>query len=240
MMMSRILALLATVLAATACSHASEKPTPKVDDSGLSRLNDDQMQPVDDARVEEGRAKDALARARANEADARARLDVANTERTVAEAQLKRSQAERELLKKEYADREQMAKVEQDISASQQRIQAADLKRQYLDRMVQVAQAENRLAQSHAKTAEAMTEQVKVRAMRGANVPQAESVNGGEVDSRVAQLQSQEAQERKRAADLRAGAVDLYNKWQATDSRVRLLARPESLPVPPPTEQQQR
>jgi hypothetical protein len=238
-MKARIPALLATVLAAAACSHA-EKPTPKVDDSGLSRLNDDQMQPVDDARVEEGRAKDALARARANEADARARLDVANTERSVADAQLKRSTAERDLLKKEYADREQMAKVEEDIHASQQRIQAADLKRQYLERMVQVAQAENRLSQAHARTAEAMTEQAKVRAMRTANVPQAESVNSGQVDSRVAQLQSQEAQERKRAADLRAGAVDLYNKWQETDSRVRLLARPESLPVPPPTEQQQR
>src|SRR3954469_25349975 len=143
------IALLGTVLAAMACSHAQNTAAPQVDDSGLARLNEDQMQPVDDARVEEGRAKDALARARANEADARARLDVANTERTVADAQLKRSQAERDLLKREYADREQMAKVEQDIGASQQRIQAADLKRQYLERMVQVAQAENRLAQSH-------------------------------------------------------------------------------------------
>jgi hypothetical protein len=130
-----------------------------------------------------------------------------------------------------------MAKVEEDIRASQQRIQAADLKRQYLERMLQVAQAEAKLAQAHLKTAEAMTEQAKLRAMRTANVPQAESANAGEVDSRVAQLQSSEAQERKRAADLRAQAVDLYNKWQETDSRVRLLARPDSLPVPPPTEQ---
>jgi hypothetical protein len=195
------------------------------------------MQPVDDARVEEGRARDAIARARANEADARARLDVASTERSVADAQLKRSQAERDLLKKEYADRDQMAKVEEDIRASQQRIQAADLKRQYLDRMVVVAQTETRLALAHSKTAEAMTEQAKLRAMRGANVPQAESANTGEVDSRLARLQSNEAQERKRAADLRATAVDLYNKWQETDSRVRLLARPDSIPVPPPTEQ---
>jgi len=235
-MKARIPGFIATVLAATACSHA-EKPTPKVDDSGLVRLNEDQMQPVDDARVEEGRARDGLARARANEADAKARLDVASTERSVAEAQLKRSQAERDLLKKEYANREQMAKVEEDIHASQQRIQAADLKRQYLDRMVQVAQAETRLATAHAKTAEAMTEQAKLRAMRGANVPQAESANAGEVDSRVAQLQTNEAQDRKRAADLRASAVDLYNKWQETDSRVRLLARPESIPVPAPTDQ---
>ena len=235
-MKARILALLGTVLAAAACSHAQNTAAPQVDDSGLARLNEDQMQPVDDARVEEGRARDALARARANEADARARLDVANTERSVAEAQLKRSQAERELLKKEYANQEQMAKVEQDIRASQERIKAADLKRQYLERMTQVAQAESRLAQAHIKTAEAMTEQAKLRAMRTANVPEAESANSGQVDSRVAQLQRNEADERKRAADLRASAVDLYNQWQQTDSRVRLLARPESLPIPPPQE----
>jgi len=236
-MKARILGFLASVLAAAACSHGSQKPAAKVDDSGLSRLNEDQMQPVDDARVEEGRARDAVARAHANEADAKARLDVAATERSVADAQLKRSQAERDLLKKEYASRDQMAKVEEDIRASQQRIQAADLKRQYLERMLQVSQAESKLAQSHLKTAEAMTEQAKLRAMRGANVPQAESANVGEIDSRVAQLQAGEAQDRKRAADLRASAVDLYNKWQETDSRVRLLARPDSIPVPPPTEQ---
>src|SRR4051794_17136624 len=236
-MKARNLALLGTVLAAAACSHAQNTAAPQVDDSGLARLNEDQMQPVDDARVEEGRARDALARARANEADAKARLDVAGTERSVADAQLKRSQAERDLLKKEYASRDQMAKVEEDIHASQQRIQAADLKRQYLERMMQVAQAETKLAQAHLKTAEAMTEQSKLRAMRNANVPQAESANAGEVDSRVAQLQAGEAQERKHAADLRASAVDLYNKWQETDSRVRLLARPESLPIPSPTEQ---
>ncbi|MFL5418752.1 MAG: hypothetical protein ACJ78Y_22325, partial [Myxococcales bacterium] len=166
----------------------------------------------------------------------RARLDVANTERSVADAQLKRSQAERELLKKEYANQEQMAKVEQDIRASEERIKAADLKRQYLERMTQVAQAETRLAQAHIKTAESMTEQAKLRAMRSANVPEAGSANTGQVDSRVAQLQRNEADERKRAADLRASAVDLYNRWQETDSRVRLLARPESLPIPPPTE----
>lgn len=235
-MKARILALLGTVLAAAACSHAQNTAAPQVDDSGLARLNEDQMQPVDDARVEEGRARDALARAKANEADARARLDVAVTERSVADAQLKRSQAERDLLKKEYANQEQMAKVEEDIRASQERIKAADLKRQYLERMTQVAQAETRLAQAHIKTAESMTEQAKLRAMRSANVPEAGSANTGQVDSRVAQLQRTEADERKRAADLRASAVDLYNRWQETDSRVRLLARPESLPIPPPTE----
>jgi len=87
---------------ALACA-SSPKPVQKVDDSGLGRLDDSQMQPVDDARVEQGRAQDALSRARANEADAQARLEVAKTERGVADAQMKRALAERDLLKKQYA-----------------------------------------------------------------------------------------------------------------------------------------
>src|SRR6266852_1511215 len=155
---------------ALACA-GSPKPVQKVDDSGLARLDESQMQPVDDARVEQGRAQDTRARARANEADAQARLEVAKTERGVAEAQLKG----------------------------------------------------------------AMAEQAKFRAMKAADVPQAESANGGTIDSRVAEAQVREAQLRKQAADLRAGAVDAYNRWQQTDARVRTVARPEPIPVPPPT-----
>src|SRR4051794_41782126 len=99
-MKARNLALLGTVLAAAACSHAQNTAAPQVDDSGLARLNEDQMQPVDDARVEEGRARDALARAKANEADARARLDVAVTQRAGARPPPKRSQGGGGLLKK--------------------------------------------------------------------------------------------------------------------------------------------
>jgi len=79
-----------SALIAVACS--SQNPAARMDESGLSRLNESQMEPVDDARVEEGRAHDAAARARANEADARARLEVARSERSIAEAQLKRGQ----------------------------------------------------------------------------------------------------------------------------------------------------
>ena len=219
---------------AAACASAP-KPVAKVDDSGLARLNEQQMQPVDDARVEQGRAQDAVARAKASEADARARLEVAKTEREVAEAQLKRAVAERDLLKKQYGTPDQIAKADAEVQAAQERIKAADLKRAYLERMVQVAQAEVALAAAHLETAIAMVEQAKYRAMRAADVPHAQSVNAGDIDSRVAQAQLKEAQLRKQAADLRSGAVDSYNKWQAMDARVRTLARPESLPVPPPT-----
>lgn len=146
---------------------SSPKPVAKVDDSGLARLDESQMQPVDDARVELGRAQDALARARANEAD---------------------------------------------------------------------AQADRNAAAAHVDTAGAMVEQAKLRAMKAAEVPQAQSANAGAIDSRLAEAQLREAQLRKQAADLRAGAVDAYNRWQETDTRVRTLARPETnIPVPPPT-----
>src|SRR5438128_12627524 len=125
-----LMAVCGSVLAAAACS--SQKPAARVDDSGLARLNEAQMEPVDEARVEEGRARDALARARANEADARARLEVARSERSVSEAQLKRAQAEKDLLKRQYASKDQMAEIDQEIAGSQDRLKATDLKLQYL------------------------------------------------------------------------------------------------------------
>ena len=215
---------------------SSPKPVQKVDDSGLARLDESQMQPVDDARVEHGRAQDALARTRASEADAQARLEVAKTERAVADAQLKRALAERDLLKKQYAPPDQLATADEAVRSSQDRIRAADLKRAYLERMVQVAQADRNAAAAHVDTAAAMVEQAKLRAMKAAEVPQAQSANAGAIDSRLAESQLREAQLRKQAADLRAGAVDAYNRWQQTDTRVRTLARPETtIPVPPPT-----
>ena len=122
------------------------------------------------------------------------------------------------------------------MSAAQDRIRAADMKRTYLERMVQVAQGDRNASAAHVDTANAMVEQAKMRAMRAADVPQAQSANAGSIDARVAEAQVHEAQLRKQAADLRAGAVDAYNKWQQMDVRVRTLARPEPMPVPPPTE----
>jgi hypothetical protein len=218
---------------AVACS--SQKPAARVDDSGLSRLNESQMEPVDDARVEEGRAHDAVARARANEADARARLEVARSERSVSEAQLKRALAEKDLRKKQYASKDQVAEIDDEIAGSQQRLKASDLKLQYLQQSVSVAEAERKLAEAHVVTTQALTEQAKYRAMKGANAPQAGSVNPGDVDHRVASAQAQEASLLKEVSQHRSKAVDLYNRWQAADSHARTLARPSTTAVPPPT-----
>ena len=231
--MRRIFLALGMGGALVACS--SQKPVAKVDDSGLARLDESQMQPVDDARVEEGRARDDLARSRANEADARARLEVARSERGVAEAQLKRAIAERDLLKKQYATKEQMAEVEQEIGGSQDRVKATDLKLQYLQQMIGVAESERRVAESHVITAQALTEQAKLRAMKAGNAPQASSANAGDIDHRVASAQAQEANLRKEVAQRRSGAVDVYNRWQQADARARTMARPSTLSVPPPT-----
>lgn len=221
--------------AALAVACASQKPVAKVDDSGLARLNEQQMQPVDDARIEAGRAQDALARARANEADARARFEVAKSDKDVADAQLKRAVAERDLLKKQYASPDQLAPVEQDIQSAQDRIKAANLKLQYLQQMIGVTEAERAVAEAHVNTTQALVEQAKLRAMKEGNAPQAASVNAGDIDRRVADAQAQEAKLQQEVAQRRTKAVELYNGWQQADARSRSLARPSTLPVPPPT-----
>jgi chromosome segregation ATPase len=220
---------------ALACASKPNKPVAKVDDSGLARLNEQQMQPIDDARVEQGRAQDAVARARANEADARARLEVAKTEREVGDAQLKRSVAERDLLKKQYADKDKMAEVEQEIAGAQGRLRATDLKLRYLEQMIGVAEAERRVAEAHVGTAQALTERAKYRAMKAGNAPEAASANAGDIDRRVAESEAQEAGLRKEAAQRRSNVVDLYNRWQQADANARTLARPSTLAVPPPS-----
>jgi hypothetical protein len=226
---------LAVVGALIAAACSSQKPAAKLDDSGLARLSESQMEPVDEARVEEGRAQDQLSRARANEADARARLEVARSERGVADAQLKRAVAERDLLKKQYADKDRMAEVEQEIAGSQDRIRATDLKLQYLQQMIGVAESERRLAEQHVMTTRGQTERAKYRAMKAGNAPEAGSVNPGDVDRRVAEAEGQEAKIRQEAAQRRANAVNVYNRWQQADAKARSLARPSTLSVPPPT-----
>jgi hypothetical protein len=220
---------------AAACS--SQKPVAKLDDSGLSRLNERQMEPVDDARIEAGRAHDAVSRARANEAEARSRVEVAKSERQVAEAQLKRAIAERDMLKKSYADRGQVARAEEEIAADQQRLKAMDLKLQYLQAMVGVAEAERKSAEAHEISAQARVEQAKYQAMRDAGAPQASSVNGAELDKRLAEAQAQEAQMQKEAAQHRSAAIDLYRRWQEVDARVRTMAKPATVPSAPPPPQ---
>jgi hypothetical protein len=59
--MKTLLLLGTGAVLAIGCAHHQEAVA-KVDDSGLSRLNETQMEPVDEARIEEGRANDAVAR----------------------------------------------------------------------------------------------------------------------------------------------------------------------------------
>jgi hypothetical protein len=234
-MASRNLLVLGTAaVLAFGCTSANREVV-RADDSGLARLNEAQMEPVDNARVEEGHAQDAVAKAKATEADARARLEVAKSEKAVSEAQLKRSLAERDLLKKQYASKDALTRADEEISAAQDRVKATDLKIAYLSQMIGVAEAERKAAEAHLLTAQDKTEQAKYRAMKAGNAPQADVVNGAEIDKRLAEAQGREADYQKQAADRRSRAVDLYNQWQQADSRARTLARPENLPVPPPT-----
>src|SRR5258708_40330365 len=87
--------------ALSGCAHEKTAQMERVDDSSMTRLNEEQMQPVDDARIEEGRARDALARAKANDSEARTRVEVAKAEKDVALAQLNRAKAEHDLMVKQ-------------------------------------------------------------------------------------------------------------------------------------------
>lgn len=234
--MRRCVLVMAAVVVGACASH---KEAAKLDESGLARLNEQQMQPVDDARVEMGRAQDAVARARAAEQDARAQMEVARSERDVAEAQSKRAAAQRDMLKKQYADKDAMARADEDIRAAQQRMKAADLKLQYLNQLIAMRGAERRVAEAHSLTAQALTEQSKYRAMKDNNVPQAASVNAGDVDQRVAEARAQEANVERDAAGQRTKAVELYNRWQQVDAATRTLSNTSTLAVPPPVSEPQ-
>src|SRR5438105_15927143 len=86
------------VLWAVASACSSNKPAAKIDNGALVRLNEQQMQPVYESRIEEGRARDQQARAHAGVQDARSKIEVAKAEREVAVAQQKRAKAELEML----------------------------------------------------------------------------------------------------------------------------------------------
>ena len=231
--MKKILAAMG-LMTSLACSH--QQAAVKVDDSGLAQLNENEMAPVDDARIEEGRARDAVAKAQASEAQARARFDVAKSEREVSDAQLKRALAERDLMKKEYARRDAVARADSDVQAAQASIAATDLKLRYLQQMIEVAAAERKAAEVHVNTAAARTLQAKFQAMKTANAPQVEEINGGSIDRQLAEAQLAENGAQREAAEQRSKAVDLYNSWQKTDAQVRAMAQPRNVPVPAPAQ----
>ncbi|GAC1340857.1 MAG: hypothetical protein NVSMB23_11700 [Myxococcales bacterium] len=217
------------------CAHGKQQQASveRIDNSSMTRLNDQQMQPVDDARKEEGRARDALARARANEAEAHTRVEVAKAERNVAVAQLNRAKAEHDLLVQQKAAPTDVARASAAQKTSEDRVRATDLKIEYLNRMIGVAQRETRLADLHAQTQGAMVERAKYQALSVADPNQLQGVNGPKIEAQLSSLQAAESAARKEAADKRVEAVDSYNKWQELDARVRTAAVQEmSTPSP--------
>jgi hypothetical protein len=191
------------------------------------------MEPVDEARIEEGRAGDAAAKARAAADDARARLEVAKTERSVGDAQVKRSMAERDLLKKQFAPRDQQLHAEEEIEAESDRNKATDLKIKYLEQLVGATDTERQAAEAHVAVARAATEKARHGAMKSAEAPQAAATNPGDLDQQLAAAQAKEAELTKQAGEQRSAAVELYNQWQQADARVRTLAQPASTSTPP-------
>jgi hypothetical protein len=225
--------------ALSGCAH--EKKTAqmeRIDDSSMTRLNEEQMQPVDDARIEEGRARDALARATANESEARTRVEVAKTEKEVAVAQLNRAKAEHDLMVKQKVAPEEHGRAAQARKDAEDRVTAADLKIEYLGRMVEVSSKEVALADAHAKVSTAMVERAKARVLQVSDPNQLQGVDAAKIDAQVAQLQAQESNARKGAAEQRVAAVDSYNRWQEMDARARNATVPVNTKPPPPVASQ--
>jgi hypothetical protein len=230
---------LVVLFALSGCAHEKKAAQmERVDDSSMTRLKEEEMQPVDDARIEEGRARDALARAKANESESRTRLEVAKAEKDVAVAQLNRAKAEHELLQKQKAPPEQQARAAQARKDAEERVRAADLKIEYLTRMVEVSGKEVALADAHAQVSTAMVERAKARVLQASDPNQLQGVDAAKIEAQIAQLQAQESSARKEAAEKRVAAVDSYNRWQELDARDRNAAVPANTKPPPPVASQ--
>jgi hypothetical protein len=230
---------LVVLFALSGCAHEKKAAQmERVDDSSMTRLKEEEMQPVDDARIEEGRARDALARAKANESESRTRLEVAKAEKDVAVAQLNRAKAEHELLQKQKAPPEQQARAAQARKDAEERVRAADLKIEYLTKMVEVSGKEVALADAHAQVSTAMVERAKARVLQASDPNQLQGVDAAKIEAQIAQLQAQESSARKEAAEKRVAAVDSYNRWQELDARDRNAAVPANTKPPPPVASQ--
>ena len=229
---------LIAVSALSGCAHEQKTAMERIDDSSMTRLNEEQMQPVDDARIEEGRARDALARAKANESEARTRVEVAKAEKDVAVAQMNRAKAEHDLMVKQKGAPPEHARAAQARTDAEDRVRAADLKIEYLGKMVEVSAKEVALADAHAQVSTAMVERAKTRVLQVSDPNQLQGVDPPKLEAQVAQLQAQESSARKEAADKRVAAVDSYNRWQELDARLRNAVVPVNAKPPPPVASQ--
>jgi hypothetical protein len=224
--------------ALSGCAHEKTAQMERIDDSSMTRLNEQQMQPVDDARIEEGRARDALARAKANDSEARTRVEVARAEKDVAVAQLNRAKAEHDLMVKQKVAPDEHGRAALARKDAEDRVGAADLKIEYLGRMVEVSSKEVALADAHAKVSTAMVERAKARVLQTSDPNQLQGVDAAKMEAQFVQLQAQESNARKEAADKRVAAVDSYNRWQEMDARARNATVPVNTKPPPPVASQ--
>ena len=224
------------VAAFLGCAHGNQQSgaMEHIDNSSLTKLNEQQMQPVDDARIEQGRAADALARAKANEKEAHTRVEVAKAERDVAVAQLNRAKAEHDLLMQQKAAPSDQARAAESQKTAEERVKASDLKIDYLNKMIGVSAQETELAEKHAEVTAALTERAKFQVLQSTDPNQLQGVNGPKIEAQLANLQLQEANLRKQTADKRVAAVDSYNQWQELDAKVRTEAATTPNTPPPP------
>jgi hypothetical protein len=216
-----------------ACSSSQQAQIKPIPTSALGHLNEQQLQPVDAARVDAGRARDQYARSQAAVQDAKAKLQVAQSEKQVAVAQQDRAKSEREMLEKQNADPATLDRARKSEALAAQRVQASDLKIDYQNKAINVAQAEEQVAAQHVNVANASAENAKLQALRQGDPNAVRNINPQQYEAAVSQAQAKEAELRGQAANQRVELVDSYNKWQELDAKVRAQTpRGPAAPLP--------
>jgi hypothetical protein len=198
------------LLLGAAC--ASGKPGAQGEGAALAGPADQRSKALDEAHLEKARARDELSRARAARQEARAKVEVAHAQLQVSQAQQRRAQAGAEMLERQKADAGDVQRARQDAESAARRTQAAGLKIECLDHLVDISDLEEQIAAQRMRAAAASEKRAWGEASDGG------SSDAAALDARVEDARAKEEELRKQAAERRDALVDSYNRWLELDA----------------------
>src|SRR5262249_7374045 len=182
-MRMRVLVGVAALAVAGACAHGSAR-SDKVSDEVLARVPADQMGDVNQARMDVGKAQDALAREKVRLEQAKKYVDVANGEAKVAAGQLDRDQAAQQAA--DYARDEQaktQAQSAQGLARQRQQVAAAHL--QAANQLVSYGQERVNAAQKAVDLANARLGLAKYKALQASGDKAVADIDAAAIQKRV-------------------------------------------------------
>jgi hypothetical protein len=191
---------------------ASGKPGAQGEGGALAGSAAQRPTALEEARVEEGRARDQLSRARAAKKDARVKLEVARAQQQVSQAQQRRAQAGAEMLERQKADVGDVQRAQQDVERAARRTQAASLKIECLDHLLDISDLEEQIAAQRVRAAAASAQRARVEASDGGGS------DAAALDARLEDARAKEEELRKQAAERRDALVESYNRWLELDA----------------------